>query len=519
MSELFRPSSYDRKVRTLTALIISAIVWSAAPSAPRAQDINLPDLGSSAETLATPAEMRRYGRQLLGSFRDAGMLFDDPLLDEYMEALGYRLVANADRPDHHFKFFLIKDKTVNAFAAPGGYIGTFAGMVLMTESEDELAAVTAHEIAHITQNHALRGAESASKASIPIMLGMLAAMIAASQSGSTSSGDAAQAAIASGMGLMQQMQINYTRANEYEADRVSVETMTKSGFDPAGIASLWGRMLRQSRNYGLSPPEILRTHPIETTRIAEAKARADEAAVTAQRVVPPDPATLASLDYRFELFRERLRVLLGASGQNLLQWYREQLKETPEDPFLGYGLALMLSRQESYRQATRVVDGLLARHPDTVAFGLLAAEIDGRNGRETEALARYEDLHTRHPDRAAIIAPYAELLLKHRDADQARQAARLLRPLVDRDTDHAQLYALIGRAYELSGDPLRAAEAHALSAAYNGRFEDSLVQFERLQRRSDLDYYQRARIQARITELTPIVLEIRRQHIRPVGNG
>ena len=144
-------------VRILLASIIGVVVWLAAPPV-QGHGFNLPDLGSSAEALATPQELRRYGRQLLGSFRDAGLLFDDPLLDEYMEDLGFRLVAHANRPDLYFKFFLIRDRTINAFAAPGGFIGTFAGMVLMVESEDELAAVTAHEIAHITQNHSLRGA-------------------------------------------------------------------------------------------------------------------------------------------------------------------------------------------------------------------------------------------------------------------------------------------------------------------------------------------------------------------------
>ena len=509
---------YDRRVRAFTTLIVSAVVLLAAPSPPRAQDLTLPDLGSSAEALATPEELRRYGRQLLGSFRDAGMLFDDPLLDEYIETLGYRLVANANRPDLHFKFFLIKDKTINAFAAPGGYIGTYAGMMLMTENEDELAAVTAHEIAHITQNHALRGAESTSKASIPIMIGMLAAMIAASQSGSSSSGDAAQAAIMSGLGLMQQARINYTRANEYEADRFSIQTLARSGFDPGGVASLWGRMMRQSRNYGLSPPEILRTHPFETTRIAEAKARADSITLDA-RPPPVDPSTLKNLDNRFELIRERLRVLMETGGENLVNRYRERLKLDPDNPFERYGLALSLSRREAYKDAETVAEKLLADHPDTIAFSLLIGHIEGRTGREADALARYSNLHDLYPDRAAILAPYAELLLKDRDAGQAREAARLLRPLIDRDTDHAQLYSLVGRAYELSGDAIRAAESHALSAAYNGRFEDSLVQFERLQRRSDLDYYQRARVQARITELTPIVMEIRRRVIRPGTPG
>lgn len=505
-------------MRIFTSLIVGALVWLAAPSAPRGQDLSLPDLGSSAEALATPEELRRYGRQLLGQFREAGLLFDDPLLDEYIENLGYRLVAQANRPDQHFKFFLLKDKTINAFAAPGGYIGTFAGMILLAESEDELAAVTAHEIAHITQNHALRGAEAANKASLPIMLGMLAAVIAASQSGGSSSAEAAQAALVSGMGLMQQAQINYTRSNEYEADRVGIQTLARAGFDPLGMAGVFGRLGRQSRNYGLSPPEILRTHPFETTRVAEAKARAD--AVLAQTpAASPQTAPVLAMEHRFELFQERIRVLLESGSQNLVDRYRTRLAEDPDNPFQRYGLALSLVRREAWREAEEHVRVLLRGHPDSLPFILLAAQIEGRTGREDQALERYAALHVRHPDRAAIVAPYAELLLKNGDAQNAGRAARLLRPLIDRDSDHAQIYALIGRAYEVNGETTRAAEAHALSAAYNGRFEDSLVQFERLQRRDDLDYYQRARVQARITELTPIVLEIRRRPMRPAGTG
>lgn len=466
----------------------------------------MPDLGSSAESLATPEELRRYGRQLLGAFRQADLLFDDPLLDEYIETLGFRLVAHGRRPDQHFKFFLIRDRTVNAFAAPGGYIGTYAGMVLLTEREDELAAVLAHEVAHITQNHTLRGAESASKASIPIMLGMLAAMVAASQSGGSSSGDAAQAAIMGGMGLMQQAQINYTRANEYEADRIGIQTLSHAGYDPFAQADVWVRMSRFARNYGVSPPEILRTHPFESTRIVEAKARAESLPPVSKPVEPR-----VGHDGSFELFRERLRVLTRGGSRDLVAYYRGRLENEPDTVFDRYGLALALTQRESYAEAARLADELVSAHPQTLAFALLKAEIDGRDGRESLALERYRDLNERHPDRAAILAPYAELLLKHGDVDDAALAANLLRPLVDRDTDHAKLYALIGRAYEISGDVNRAGEAHALSAAYNGRFEDSLMQFERLQRRPDLDYYQRARVQARITELMPIVLEIRRR--------
>ncbi|MGH7757458.1 MAG: M48 family metalloprotease, partial [Vulcanimicrobiaceae bacterium] len=144
--------------------------------------------------------MHDYGASMLHELRAYGLVLDDPLLNEYLNSLGYRLVSHSDRPDLDFTFFIVDDPEINAFAAPGGFIGVNAGMINASTTEDELAAVMAHEISHITQNHLLRAFEDAQKASIPIALAMLGAIIATSHRND----DSGAAAMASGISLMAQ---------------------------------------------------------------------------------------------------------------------------------------------------------------------------------------------------------------------------------------------------------------------------------------------------------------------------
>ena len=164
-----------------TALAMAlALAASAAPAQQR-----LPDIGSSADTLLGPSQQREYGQMLLAQLRHYDYVIDDPLVDAWLRNLGNRLAASSDQPEQPFTFFMLRDRSVNAFATLGGYIGTNAGLVLAAESEDEVAGVLAHEVAHVTQAHVLRGVERAQRDSIPILLAMLGAVAAASQSDST----------------------------------------------------------------------------------------------------------------------------------------------------------------------------------------------------------------------------------------------------------------------------------------------------------------------------------------------
>jgi beta-barrel assembly-enhancing protease len=242
-----------------------------------AADTRLPNLGSSAGAVASPEEQRQYGFYVLHELRNQNGVLDDALLADYINTLGYRLVSNSPKPDQPFTFFLVRDNDINAFALPGGFVGINAGLITTTETENELAAVLAHEISHVTQNHLIRAVEAEAKMTPLMILAMIGAIAASTHQSPYSTSNSDVGAIAAVQGLAAQMQINFTRADETEADNVGINTLAKSGFDPDAMGEFFERMQRALRP-GFDEndiPALLMDHPVTTTRISEAKARAD----------------------------------------------------------------------------------------------------------------------------------------------------------------------------------------------------------------------------------------------------
>ncbi|WP_051403663.1 MULTISPECIES: M48 family metalloprotease [Pseudoxanthomonas] len=535
-----------------------------AGPAPAQDSLRLPDIGSSAGELLTPARQEEYGGMMLRELRNYGYLLDDPLIDDWLQALGDRLGAYSDRPEQRYTLFMLRDRQINAFATLGGYIGVNAGLVLTAEREDEVAAVLAHEMAHVTQQHVLRGVERAQRDQIPILLGMLAAVVAAQAAGGSSSGDASQAAIISAMGLMQQNQINYTRANEHEADRLGIRALARSGYDVDAMADFFARMSFATRGNsgGYSVPEYLRTHPVNTTRIAEAKQRADQMrgrSVTAtttvgevdgetvsrvERVVAEPPTQpqlppllagrgnpllpagleLASLGGsarpsgatgHFEWARERLRALSATTTDAAVREYEALRRASPSglSPAQRYGLAVVRLSSEPAAVAGELRQ-LLEEDPQNLWVALALAEAEAQAGRTAEANARLDQLLQRHPGHRAVVLTYAKVLVAQGNEAAGKRAQEVLRPLLARSGNDPVFQRTFARACELAGDSARAGEAYAEAAFLNGRPEQALIQLETLKKRGDLDYVARARIDARIAAITPTVLELRRQGVR-----
>ena len=258
-------------------LILSVAALGLLSGNANATDTRLPNLGSSAGQIASPEEQRQYGFYVLHELRNQSGVLDDALLADYLNTLGYRLVSNSPQPDQAFTFFVVRDNDINAFALPGGFVGVNAGLVTTTESENELAAVLAHEISHITQNHLIRAVEAEQKMEPLMILAMIGAIAASSHQSPYSSSNSGIGAMATVQGLAAQMQINFTRQDEAEADRVGIYTLAKSGFDPNAMADFFERMQRALRP-GFDEndvPALLMDHPVTTQRISEAKARAD----------------------------------------------------------------------------------------------------------------------------------------------------------------------------------------------------------------------------------------------------
>ncbi|NZA26351.1 M48 family metallopeptidase [Luteimonas sp. SJ-92] len=523
-----------------------------------AQDNRLPDIGSSAGTVLSPARQAEYGEMLLAQLRHYDMVMEDPLVDQWLRSTGNRLASASDQPRQSFTFFMMKDRSINAFATLGGYIGLNVGLVLTAQSEDEVAAVLAHEIAHVTQNHVLRGAERAQRDSIPLLLAMLGAIAIASSSDSSSSGDAAMAAVASAQGLAMQRQIDYTRSNESEADRLGMRTLARSGFDVDGMADMFERMQAASRtNQGGEReriPDYLRTHPVTTTRIGEARQRAEQLrgndsvlattatpeAILTERVPLPGGSTAAAaaaaagtfnpllpgslrvtttgLGYgdsvQFGWARERMRVLSASTTGAAVREYEGMRRSGDFDDAKRYGMALARLQAGEAAAAASQFAALLEDYPEDTWLSLGLAEAEARSGRQRDADARFEALLRRMPNHRAVALTYAGVLAERNTPESGRRAQELLRPMLRSASDDPLFQRTFARISEIAGDPVRAGEAYAEADFLSGRAERALVQLNTLRKRDDLDYYARARIDARIAAITPTVLELRRQGVR-----
>jgi predicted Zn-dependent protease len=531
-------------VRPLILLpLCAALAFALGLAAPaRAQDNRLPDMGSSAGTLITPREEQEYGEYTLFQLRHYGYVLEDPLIDSWLSGMGHRLGAASDRPEQPFTFFLMQDRQINAFATLGGYVGMNAGTVLAARNEDEVAGVLAHEISHVTQRHVLRAVERAQKDRIPIMLATLGVIVAAQAGGGSSNGggsskdDAIQAAVIGGQALAAQREINFTRSSEAEADRVGIQTLYRSGYNVQGMADFFDRMQKIMRSDAAdSAPSYLQTHPVTEVRMSEARERADKimhdkpAAVRTVSSAGSNPLLPFSFDASasaaapagptrlFDWARERLRVLTASSPDVAMRESTKLVNDAGANATDAqrYGMALAQSRNGFPAAADEVLGTLAKAHPDNLFIAIAYADNAALSKKESLARERYEALLRSHPGDRSVLLSYAAVLNGMESADAGRRAQEILRPILADNADDPLFQKSFGRASELAGDPIRAGESYAEAAYLNGRAEDALNQFSALLKRPDLSYVQRARIEARIAEITPEVMELQKRHIRP----
>src|SRR5690242_6684154 len=228
----------------------------------------LPELGDVSRTTITLQQERTLGESIMRQIRSSPQYLDDPEITDYLNSLGYRLVANAPNVEQQFEFFILQDPTVNAFALPGGFIGVHTGLITTARSESELAAVLAHEIGHVTQRHIARLFTQQKQAGIASLAAMALAILAA-----RSSPDLAQAAVAGAQYASLQTALNFTRDNEREADRVGLQILEKSGFDARAMPAFLELLQRSYRLQETNAPSYARTHPLTYERIADVENR------------------------------------------------------------------------------------------------------------------------------------------------------------------------------------------------------------------------------------------------------
>ena len=457
-------------------------------SVAQTEQLDLPDMGASANAILSKAEEAEYAKALVMQMRAYEVLNEDPLISAYFEDMGYRLASNSDRPDKSFTFVVLNQPVVNAFAAPGGVIALYSGLILTADDENEVAGVLAHEIAHITQQHLYRAMESQQAMTIPIALAMLALVLVAG-----GSPEAIQTAVLGGQAAAIQAQIFFTRQNEYEADRIGISTLSRAGYNPAGMSEFFEKMGRKSRAMGEGPPEYLRTHPVSTSRIAEARNRAQNMSV-------PEPSD----GRNFYLVQARLRAMTAKTPDEALEWFNDRKDRAEisqaENDAIFYGSAIAYQEKGEYDEARKLLQSLIDREYH-IAYELQMADLDLEAGRDNKAIDQLAGLYQSFPGNHAISMQYSEALLKSQKPQQAETAAVVLRQQLLTHPNDPMLYELYARSANIAGDSIRAKEAIAESYYLRGSIHEAAMQLQALAGSSDLDYYQRARITARIDEL------------------
>jgi predicted Zn-dependent protease len=447
--------------------------------------LDLPDFGSGADTVLSLAEQRELGLEFMKWVRKTLDVSTDPLLTDYVQSLGHRLVRASREASGGYDFFVIEDPRINAFAGPAGNIGVNAGLILSAETESELAAVLAHEIAHVSQSHLLRSFAAQKQMTVPAT----ALLIAAAVLGAALDPQAGAAALMGAQGALAQRQINFTRTNEQEADRIGIDTLARAGHDPFAMPGFFKKLTQANRIYESGAPELLRTHPVTTDRIADALARAERFGPSQK----PD-------SLRFHLTRAHLREQAYSRAEQAVDHFENTLENgryrnaTAE----RYGYARALIRAGRLDAAGQQLARLLEAYPSQVEFVVLQSELDRRRGDAAKAARDLKGAVGLSPGNWPLQQAYAEALL---DAGEPATALATLERLIALRPDIASVYGLMADAAGKAGDKAAAMRWRAELLFRTGDLEPAIRQLELALRQPNLDFHAASKIQVRLDEL------------------
>ncbi len=472
----------------LLALTTAFWVFSSVQAAPN----DLPDMGSSIDQYLSLNNEQILGDSLIRQLQGQAPILQDPLINGYIKTVGFKIVAqNNEALNRRFDFFVLSAPSINAFAMPGGYIFMHSGLILKASTEDEMAGVLAHEIAHVTQRHIARRFERASQLSFPSLLGMLAALVVSQ--GNAKAGIAGITAITAGS---KQLIINHTRSNESEADRVGIESLTKAGFDPDGMTGFFGKLLQQYRHVP-KPPEFLLTHPLSEKRMAEAKTRA----LSLPRPRFRDQA-------KFWIIQERVRAIEITNPMLISDdEYQRRLELVSGDKkeAILHGYAYWLSQTENTQKGLKIAQGLVSRHPKSIEHRVLLGQMYIAVGDYKGAIKTIEEFLSHTPLNYPLTMVLAEAEQLSGNFDRSLQ---LLLPIAWQHPDEPLLFKRLADVQSANGmkDESRESQGQYLYAV--GDLQGALFQFQQALNGKSTDPYFNTRVRARIADIQDQLAEL-----------
>ena len=420
----------------------------------------LPSLGDYSSASISLSGEYNMGRLWLAMYRGSTKEHSDPLMRTYLEDLIYRLSETSEVRDRRFEFIILEDKTINAFAAPGGIIGINLGMFLNTQKEGELASVMCHELAHLSQRHFARSQNRNSPLANALMILGSIAVAAASRN---------PEAILIAPAAMQQMSINYTRSNEKEADRIGFNNLVKAGFNPDDMTMMFQRMQDKYQNEDSEQFSYLMTHPLPSERLTDMRIRADSLEKA------PKDNYRDNLDFYF--MQKRAEVWAEKDIEKLVIKYKKDSKSQINNisSAAKYGLSLALKQTNNFEEGFSILRELIREIPNNLVLESSLMELHVAAENYYEAISLGKNILEIHDNNYAASILLADAYIED---GQSEVAEKLLKDLAkERQTDPNIWYKL-AEAQGLSGNILELHRSRAEFFILTGRHDAAVFQLK-----------------------------------------
>ncbi len=420
----------------------------------------LPSLGDYSSASISLSGEYNMGRLWLAMYRGSTKEHSDPLMRTYLESLIYRLSETSEVRDRRFEFIILEDKTINAFAAPGGIIGINLGMFLNTQKEGELASVMCHELAHLSQRHFARSQNRNSPLANALMILGSIAVAAASRN---------PEAILIAPAAMQQMSINYTRSNEKEADRIGFNNLVRAGFNPDDMTMMFQRMQDKYQNEDSEQFSYLMTHPLPSERLTDMRIRADSLEKASK------DSYRDNLDFYF--MQKRAEVWAEKDVEKLVIKYKKDSKSQINNISLAakYGLSLALKQTNNFEESFSILRELIKKKPNNLVLESSLMELHVAAENYYEAISLGKNILEIHENNYAASILLADAYIED---GQSEVAEKLLKDLAkERQTDPNIWYKL-AEAQGLSGNILELHRSRAEFFILTGRHDAAVFQLK-----------------------------------------
>ena len=421
---------------------------------------SLPVLGDYSSASISLSGEYDLGRLWLAMYRSSIKEHDDPMIRTYLEDLLYRLSEHSEVKDRRFEFIVLQDKSINAFAAPGGIIGINLGMFLNTKKEGELASVMCHELAHLSQRHYARSQNRSSPLANALMVLGSIAVAAASRN---------PEAILIAPAAMQQMSINFTRSNEKEADRVGFNNLVKAGFNPNDMSSMFQRMQDKYQSEDSEEFSYLMTHPLPSERLTDMRIRAEN--------LPKTSNVMYRDNIDFYLMQKRVEIWSENDVKKLIKKYKKDAKSNDKSISISgrYGLALSLKKQKKFDEAFDIIRLLIKENQNNLVLETSLMELHLASGNFYEAISLGKNILEIHDSNYSTSILLADAFLENNNPEEAE---KLLKELSKKRETDPNVWFKLAEAQGLSGNILELHRSRAEFFILTGRHDAAVFQLK-----------------------------------------